>query len=95
MPLLAYLLDEVLQADRTEARRIARLAKMFVAIDDKLYKRNPSGIGMLMKCILTQRGKELLLGIHAVIYGHHAAPRSLVGKSFHQGFYWPTALRDA
>jgi hypothetical protein len=37
-PLLAYLLDEVLPPDRTEARRIARCAKTFVAIDDKLYK---------------------------------------------------------
>ena len=23
------------------------------------------------------------------------ASRSLVGKAFHQGFYWPTTLRDA
>jgi hypothetical protein len=50
---------------------------------------------MLMKCILTHQGKELLLEIHADIYGHHAAPWSLVGKAFRQGFYWPTALHDA
>ena len=48
-----------------------------------------------MKCILTDQGKQLLLEVHAEIYGHHVAPRSLVRKAFRQGFYWPTALRDA
>jgi hypothetical protein len=37
---------------------------------------------MLMKCISTQQCEELLLEIHASICGHHAAPRSLVGKAF-------------
>ena len=26
--------------------------------------------------------------------GHHAAPRTLVGNAFRQGFYWPTAVAD-
>jgi hypothetical protein len=86
-PLLAYLLDAVLPADRTEAQRIARRAKMFVAIDGEFYKHSPLEIGMLMKCIPTQQGKELLLEIHAGICGHNAAPRSLVGKAFRQCFY--------
>ena len=48
-----------------------------------------------MKCIPTNQGRQLLLEVHAEICGHHVAPRSLVRKAFHQGFYWPTALRDA
>ena len=39
--------------------------------------------------------KELLLEIHVGICGHHDVPCSLVGKAFRQGFYWPTALRNA
>ncbi|XP_025791882.1 uncharacterized protein LOC112873069 [Panicum hallii] len=74
---------------------IARCAKMFVTTDGELYKRSPSVVGMLMKCILTQQGKDLLLEIHAGICGHHAAPWSLVSDAFRQGFYWPTTLRDA
>ena len=27
--------------------------------------------------------------------GHHAAPRTLIGNAFCQGFYWPTAVADA
>ena len=48
-----------------------------------------------MKCIPTDQGKQLLLEVHSGICGHHMAPRSLVGKAFCQGFYWPTTLRDA
>ena len=47
-----------------------------------------------MKCVPASWGKQILLEVHAGICGHHAAPRSLVGKTFRQGFYWPTALRD-
>ena len=79
--LLAYLLEEVLPPKRTEARRIARRAKTFVAIGDGLYKRSPSRV--LMKCIPTNQGKQLLLEVHAEICGHHVALRSLVGKAFH------------
>ena len=50
-PLLAYLLEEVLPPERTEARRIARRAKTFIVLGDELYKWSPSGV--LMKCIPT------------------------------------------
>ena len=79
--------------ERTEARWIARRVKTFVVLGDELYKRSPSGV--LMKCIPTNQGKQLLLKVHARICRHHMAPRSLVGKAFRQGFYCPTALRDA
>ena len=84
--LLAYLLQEVLPEECNTARRIARRAKTFAVIDSELYKRSPSETGILMKCIPIAQGKELLLEIHAGIYGHHAAPRSLIGKAFRQGF---------
>jgi hypothetical protein len=87
VPLLAYLLDEILPANRTEARRIARCAKTYAAVNGKLYKCSSSAAGMLIKCIPTHQGKELLLEIHAGICGHHAVLRSLVSKAFRQGFY--------
>ena len=92
---MAYLLHEVLPEDRNAARQIARRAKTFAVIDSELYKHSPSESGILMKCIPIAQGKELLLEIHAGICGHHATPRSLVGKAFRQGFYWPTALHNA
>jgi hypothetical protein len=47
-----------------------------------------------MKCILIEEGKEILQEIHDGAYGNHAASRTLVGKAFRSGFYWPTALAD-
>ena len=80
-PLLAYLPEEVLPPKRTKARQTARCAKTFVTLSDKLYKRSPSGV--LMKYIPTNQGKQLLLEVHAEIYGHHMALRLLVRKAFH------------
>ena len=38
VPLLAYLLEEVLLPERTEARWITRRAKTFIVLGDELYK---------------------------------------------------------
>jgi ribonuclease HI/transposase InsO family protein len=82
-----------LPSDRSEARRIARMAKSFTLIDGELYKRAASGI--LPRCVPIPKGRELLRDIHAGVCGHHVAPRTLVGNAFRQGFYWPTAVADA
>jgi hypothetical protein len=82
-----------LPSDRSEARRIARIAKSFALIDGELYKRATSSI--LQRCVPIPQGRELLRDIHAGVCGHHAVPRTLVGNVFHQGFYWPTAVADA
>ena len=37
----------------------------------------------------------MLIDIHGGVCGHHAAPRTLVGNAFRQGFYSPTAVADA
>jgi transposase InsO family protein len=82
-----------LPSDRSEARRIARMAKSFTLVDGELYKRVASGI--LQRCIPIPQGRELLRDIHAGVCGHHAAPRTFVGNAFRQGFYWPTVVVDA
>jgi transposase InsO family protein len=90
---IAWIARGELPADRTAARRIARMAKSFALVDGELYKRAASGI--LQRCVCIPEGRELLRDIHAGICGHHAAPRTLVGNAFRQGFYWPTAVADA
>jgi hypothetical protein len=49
----------------------------------------------IMKCIHSATGKKLLDKIHAGQCGVHALSRTLVGKDFRSGFYWPTAKNDA
>jgi hypothetical protein len=63
---------------------------MYVAIDGELYKHRPSAVGIMMKCIPTHQGKELLLEIHAGICGHHAALWSLVGKALFANLFCPS-----
>jgi ribonuclease HI len=94
-PYLQYLHRGELPLDKAEARRLARRAKSFVLLGDEkeLYHRSPSGI--LQRCISVAEGQELLQEIHSGACGHHAAPRTLVGNAFLQGFYWPTVVADA
>jgi hypothetical protein len=92
-PILEWLVEGKLPFDQMEARRIARRAKVFVLIVVELYKRGAAGI--LMRCILEDQGRELLCEIHVGACGHHAVPRTLAGKDFRQGFYWPTAVADS
>jgi hypothetical protein len=70
-------------------------AKSFVLLGDEkeLYHRSPSGV--LQRCISITQGQELLHEIHSGACGHHAAPRTLVGNAFRQGFYWPTVVAYA
>jgi transposase InsO family protein len=90
---IAWMDQGELPSDRSEAKRIARMAKSFALVDGELYKRAASCI--LQRCVPIPEGRELLRDIHEGICGHHDAPRTLVGNAFHQGFYWPTAVADA
>jgi hypothetical protein len=38
---------------------------------------------------------KILEEIYAGTCGNHAASRTLVGKAFQAGFYWPSAITDA
>jgi ribonuclease HI len=92
-PILEWLVEGKLPSDQIEARCITRRAKVFVLIEGELYKRG--AVGILMRCILRDQGRELLCEIHAGTCGHHVGPRTLVGKAFRQGFYWPTTVVDS
>ena len=93
VPFLDWLAQGELPSDRTKARRLARQAKTYVLCNRELYRRSPSGV--LQRCITTEAGQALLWDLHAGACGHHAAPRTLMGNAFRQGFYWPTAVADA
>ena len=89
---LDYLLHDILPADKTEARRLARRVKSFVLVEGELYKRSHTRI--LQLCIPIEQGKCLLSDIHSGVYGHNTTSRTLVGNTFRQGFYWPTIVAD-
>jgi ribonuclease HI len=88
-----YLKENILPEDHVSAERIVRLAKRYMMVEGDLYHRGANGI--LMRCITQEEGRELLAEIHGGECGSHSASRTLVGKAFRHGFYWPTTLQDA
>jgi hypothetical protein len=93
IPLIKVLESDELPDDDTEAEKLSRQAKIYCMIGRDLYKKDPNGI--LLKCISSDEGKALLVDIHEGICGSQAGGRTLVGKAFRQGFFWPTVLKDA
>jgi hypothetical protein len=63
-------------------------------VEGKLWRKNAKA-EVLMKCIKQEDGIKLLEEIYSGTCGNHAASRTLVGKVFRVGFYWPSAVADA
>jgi hypothetical protein len=81
-------------ARSAEVARVIRRSKGFVLVDGKLYWRGARS-GVLMKCVTTEDGYDILREIHEGVCGNHAASRTLVGKAYRAGFWWPTTVTDA
>jgi hypothetical protein len=92
-PIIKYIKNEEESDDKEASKCIARQSAHYTIIGDALYRRGATGV--LMKCIPSVTGKQLLDEIHAGQCGIHAPSRTLVGKVFRYGFYWPTAKIDA
>jgi ribonuclease HI len=93
LELKAFLVSSRLPEDESEAKRIVRQASGYCVKDGDLYRRRPNGV--VLKCISTHQGQELLRDIHTGECGHHASASTLAAKAYRSGFYWPSALWDA
>nr|AAV31299.1 putative polyprotein [Oryza sativa Japonica Group]AAV32107.1 putative polyprotein [Oryza sativa Japonica Group] len=92
-PLIRFLTKQELPQDKNEAEQISRRSRLYVIHETELYKKSPSRI--LQRCVSLEEGRQLLKDIHSGICGNHAAARTIVGKTYRQGFFWPTAVSDA
>jgi hypothetical protein len=90
--LIDYLRHDILPINRDKADRVCQRGKSYIMRDDEIHHKSMSEI--LQWCIPTEDGKRLLKDIHLGACGHHAAPNTMVGKAFQQGFYWPTTVKD-
>ena len=95
---IEYIKDKVLppgiKKDDAEAVRIMRHSKNYVLVDNKLYKRG-AGSGILMKCVTTEEGKDILQEAHEGTCGNHAASRTLVGQHYQTQYYSSNNVQDA
>jgi hypothetical protein len=92
-PIKTYLDNQSPSDDNAEVERIVHKSIMYHLIDGVLYQQGTNGI--MMKCISREEGIELLEDIHKGVCGSHSSWRSIIGKAFRHGFYWPTAKDDA
>jgi hypothetical protein len=69
--------------------RMNQRTRNYKIVNNQLYKQ---GICTpLLKYISVEERKKLLSEIHEGICGTHPVARTMVGKAFYQGFYWPSA----
>nr|ABG66296.1 retrotransposon protein, putative, Ty3-gypsy subclass [Oryza sativa Japonica Group] len=92
-PFIKFLSKQELPQDKNEAERISRRSRLYIIHEAELYKKSPSGI--LQRCVSLEEGRQLLKDIHSGICGNHAAARTIVGKAYWQGFFWPTTVSEA
>jgi ribonuclease HI len=83
--IIRYIKNEEEPDDKNVVERIARQSAHYTLIGETLYRRGASGV--LMKCILSDTGKQLLEEVHAGQCGIHTTSRTLVGKVFRSGLY--------
>ena len=88
-----YIRDHKLPDDKVEAEQITHISKNYILVRDRLYLQGASS-GVLLKCITPKEGQNIMEEIHSMCCGNHVASRTLVGKAFRSGYYWPTALKD-
>jgi hypothetical protein len=93
VPFIKYLTDGTGYSDRNENERLIRRSRQYLVVEGKLWRKNAKA-EVLMKCIEQEDGIKLLKEIHSGTYGNHTASRTLVGKAFRAGFYWPSAVAD-
>ncbi|XXG88794.1 hypothetical protein AAC387_Pa12g0960 [Persea americana] len=92
--IIAYMKDDQLPEDRTEARKIRLKATRFwLSPDSKLYRK--SFTGPYLQCVHPSKVDDFLYEIHEGICGSHIGGRSLAYRAISQGYWWPYMQKDA
>jgi ribonuclease HI len=91
--IISFLQGNCLSSDQAYNKRMEARTRPYVLIEGELYKHGVCS--PLLKCLSRTEGIELMKEIHAGLCGSHIGSRPLLGKVFHQGFYWPKAASDA
>ncbi|KAL5567724.1 hypothetical protein UlMin_024299 [Ulmus minor] len=92
-PIISFLLDGTLPADKFEARRLRFRSARYFLDKGKLYKKGFSSPSLL--CLDEDRGKFTLEEVHADVCGNHSSGRTLAHRILRQGYYWPTIQIDS
>ena len=92
-PIWDYLVEGTLPSDPKEASKLRAISSRFTIHRGTLYKRGFTA--PVLKCVGRTDANYMLREVHEGICGNHIGARALEGKTFRQGYYWPTMLKDA
>ncbi|KAL5555866.1 hypothetical protein UlMin_038102 [Ulmus minor] len=84
-PIISFLRDGTLPADKFEARRLRFRSARYFLDKGKLYKKGFSSPSLV--CLGEDRGKFTLEEVHAGVCGNHSSGRTLAHKILRQGYY--------
>ncbi|XXG83477.1 hypothetical protein AAC387_Pa10g1217 [Persea americana] len=93
-PVIAYLKDDLLPEDRTEAQKIRlKAARFWFSPDARLYRK--SFTRLYLQCVHPSKVDDFLYEIHEGTCGSHIGGRSLAYRAISQGYWWPYMQKDA
>ncbi|XP_071708575.1 uncharacterized protein [Rutidosis leptorrhynchoides] len=92
-PLVKFLFEGELPADKKEARMIHMKAPMCALIEGILYGKSHLGPSLL--CLGPNQAKEVLREVHEGSCALHSGYRTIAAKVMRIGYYWPTIHSDA
>nr|ABA97835.1 retrotransposon protein, putative, Ty3-gypsy subclass [Oryza sativa Japonica Group] len=81
----------------------SRILQRCVSVNNRIWIKSTgtlthpkiSQASCFLSTVSLEEGRQLLKDIHSGICGNHAATRTIGGKAYRQGFFWPTAVSDA
>uniref|UniRef100_A0A2N9J520 Uncharacterized protein n=1 Tax=Fagus sylvatica TaxID=28930 RepID=A0A2N9J520_FAGSY len=93
LPIIRYLKEGTLPADRAEAHKLRIRASRFQLLGGILYKMGFSRPHL--RCLSPEEANYVIREVHEGVCGNHSGARSLVHKLTRAGYYWPSLLHDA
>ena len=93
LPIIRYLKEGTLPADRTKAHKLRIRASRFQLLGGILYKMCFSRPHL--RCLSPEEVNSVIREVHEGVCGNHSGARSLAHKLTRAGYYWPSFLHDA
>jgi ribonuclease HI len=93
LPIIRYLKEGTLPADKTEAHKLQIRASRFQLLGGILYKMGFSRPHL--RCLSPEEANYAIREVHEGVCGNHSGAKSLAHKLTRAGYYWPSLLHDA
>ena len=91
-PIICYLKEGELPADKTEAHKLRIRASHFQLLRGTLYKMGFSRPHL--RCLSPEEANYVIREVHEGVCGNHSRMKALAHKLMRAGYYWSSLLHD-